>query len=175
MDTHKLPNIVEAALPPHHRATGGQGGREGRPAAGPLTCNAQTTTCTCCTAWLSGLFVLPMSRAEPVPARSPADLALNWLLLLLHSPRQAFTLPTAPPALLCSPEEGSPLPQPLAHRASHRPTVPATDPPSAADPSFCCISPCAVTWREGRFHNPWDTWQERSFSDVLKWNRERRK
>ena len=52
--------------------------------------------------------------------------------------------------------------------------VPAADPPSTADPSFCC-SPCAVTWREGRFHNPWDTWQERSFSDVLKWNRERRK
>ncbi|KAI7844885.1 hypothetical protein COHA_001537 [Chlorella ohadii] len=32
-----------------------------------------------------------------------------------------------------------------------------------------------VTWRHGKFDNPWDTWQERSFSDVLKWNRERRK
>ncbi|KAI3431506.1 hypothetical protein D9Q98_004556 [Chlorella vulgaris] len=31
------------------------------------------------------------------------------------------------------------------------------------------------TWWHGRFDNPWPTWEERSFSDVLRWNRERRK
>lgn len=25
-----------------------------------------------------------------------------------------------------------------------------------------------------RFDNPWPTWEERSFGDVLRWNRERR-
>lgn len=33
----------------------------------------------------------------------------------------------------------------------------------------------AVTWRHGKFDNPWATWEERSFRDVLRWNRERRK
>jgi hypothetical protein len=32
-----------------------------------------------------------------------------------------------------------------------------------------------VTWRHGKFDNPWPTWEERSFGDVLRWNRERRK
>lgn len=32
----------------------------------------------------------------------------------------------------------------------------------------------ATLWH-GRFDNPWPTWEERSFGDVLKWNRERRK
>lgn len=31
------------------------------------------------------------------------------------------------------------------------------------------------TWRHGRFDNIWpDTWEERSFSEVLRWNKERR-
>ena len=42
-------------------------------------------------------------------------------------------------------------------------------------PPLLCPIRCTVTWRHGRFNNPWDTWEERSFSDVLKWNRERRK
>lgn len=31
-----------------------------------------------------------------------------------------------------------------------------------------------ASWRHGRFDNPWDTWQERTFKDLLRWNRERR-
>lgn len=37
------------------------------------------------------------------------------------------------------------------------------------------------TWRHAaglggdRFDNPWPTWEERGFGEVLRWNRERRK
>ncbi|PSC74215.1 N-acyl-phosphatidylethanolamine-hydrolyzing phospholipase D [Micractinium conductrix] len=32
-----------------------------------------------------------------------------------------------------------------------------------------------VTWWHGRFDNPWQAWEERSFAEVMRWNRERRK
>ena len=31
-----------------------------------------------------------------------------------------------------------------------------------------------TTWWHGRFDNPWPTWEERSFGDVLRWNKHRR-
>ena len=30
------------------------------------------------------------------------------------------------------------------------------------------------TWFHGRFDNPWDTWEDRSFADLRRWNKERR-
>ena len=31
-----------------------------------------------------------------------------------------------------------------------------------------------ASWFHGRFDNPWPEWEERSFREVLRWNRERR-
>lgn len=135
MDTHKLPNILEAALPPHHRATGAG---HGAPCNSCLLPPAQTQSST---SWLQGSPVcsaghgqFPCHRCLPAVIRAPAaHAAVSFCLpLLSRSPRSL------------------PLTLPL-------------------NPNF------AVTWRHGKFDNPWDTWQERSFSDVLKWNRERRK
>ena len=59
MDTHKLPNMVEAALPPHHRATGGTGKLQGRvpmrPFQGSLNLDAVV-----CSLTMKGVLLLPI-------------------------------------------------------------------------------------------------------------------
>lgn len=81
MDSHKLPNLVEAYLPPHHRSTG---------------------------------------EHQPLPLGGRRSHGVPFFQTCANLPAPAETL-----------------------------------------------------WH-GRFDNPWPTWEERSFKDVLRWNRARR-